>query len=158
MVGRCSEVVHPPGPATLKTRRELLMSLGDRTCERGWECNRVAAALSESPGYFGFPVDRNPLQSFLSRSFQAHQAERLYRGIACWSHEGTASPKLLWQPSAGSPSFGTQSHVLIRSPIAGKPSDWKSSGVTKRACENALREISNISTVWVLRLVPSSGK
>jgi len=38
----------------------------------------VAAALSESPGYFAFPVDRNPLQSFLSRSFQAHQAERLY--------------------------------------------------------------------------------
>jgi hypothetical protein len=34
----------------------------------------VAAALSGSPGYFGFPVDRNPWQSFLSRSFQAHQA------------------------------------------------------------------------------------
>ena len=123
--------------------------------ERGWECNRVAAALSESPGYFGFPVDRNPLQSFLSRSFQAHQAERLYRGIACWSHEGTASPKLLWQPFAGSPSSGTQFQVPIRSLIAGKPSDWKSSGVTK---EPARTRYGNLQCQYCLGLAFGPGE
>lgn len=27
--------------------------------ERGWECNRVAAALSGSPGYLGFPGQKS---------------------------------------------------------------------------------------------------
>jgi hypothetical protein len=138
-----------PPPRHLET--EVRVARVASATERGWECNRVAAALSESPGYFGFPVDRNPLQSFLSRSFQAHQAGAIVSwhrllvsrrntftqavvAAICWE-------SIFWNTVSCSYSFAHR---------------WKAFRLEivrsdQRACENALRK-SPMSVLFGTRI------